>query len=110
MLTKAYPEYEWAVKQLKSDMASLEMAGGFGDEKSVGGGGDVYNFNNIVHCCSKVFAEGGDAFETYLNESKDFQAYKIEMGRQHERGEGGDMSLDENYYDLRLPPVKIIKS
>lgn len=106
MLSKEYPEYNEAVKHLRSTMASLDMAGGFGDEKTNGGGGDVYDFNNIVHCCSKVFAEGGEAFEGYLNESKEFQAFKKEMSRQHERGEGGDSCLDGNYNDLRLPPVK----
>jgi hypothetical protein len=32
--------------------------------------GSVHNVENIVHAASKLFAEGGDAFEYYLNESR----------------------------------------
>jgi hypothetical protein len=87
-------------------MIQLAPAGGFGDEQR-GNMGGIYNFSNAVHCCSKLFAEGGVAFENYLNESKDFKAYKTEAKERHARGEGGNDDLDNvNYNDLRLPPVK----
>ena len=44
-------------------------AGSYNDANNDLGG--VYNFDNAIQCCAKVFAEGGDAFEYYLNESKD---------------------------------------
>ena len=49
----------------------MTPAGSYKDAKNDLGG--VYNFDNAIQCCAKVFAEGGDAFEYYLNESKDFK-------------------------------------
>ena len=43
-----------------------------------GTGGTVHDVENVVRCASKLFAEGGELFEYYLNESKDFKVRKLD--------------------------------
>ena len=82
-LGRKHAAYYKEVTLTRQAMIQLAPAGGFGDEQR-GNMGGIYNFSNAVHCCSKLFAEGGVAFENYLNESKDFKAYKTEA-----KGGGG---------------------
>ena len=70
-LGRRHDEYwrEWSNR--RKGFALVTSAGSYKNANNDLGG--VYNFDNAIQCCAKVFAEGGDAFEYYLNESKDFK-------------------------------------
>ncbi len=71
LIGRRHDEYwrEWSDRRI--GFAIMTPAGSYKDAKNDLDG--VYNFDNAIQCCAKVFAEGGDAFEYYLNESKDFK-------------------------------------
>jgi hypothetical protein len=65
-------------------------------------GGAAHNVENVVHCASKIFAEGGEAFEYYLNESREFRTHKEEKIKEATEANTALPVFD----DLRLPPTK----
>lgn len=94
------PEYKNAENKIREKITSLEPAGIDDDGAATGGG--LHDWNNVIHCVPKIFAEGGEAFEYFLNESKTFLAFKEEASRAaQEQGVDGPA-----FKDLRLPPVK----
>ena len=72
------------------------------DETGGHTGGGVHDWSNIVHVVPKMFAEGGEAFDYFLNESKVFKSYKEESTRAAVESEIPPPSFS----DVRLPPVK----
>jgi hypothetical protein len=72
-LGKQYKNYYAAVEEIRNKLTSFVPVGGVTDQQYGSEVTGLYNFSNAVHCCSKVFAEGGEGFENYLNESKDFK-------------------------------------
>ena len=71
-LGRDFTLYYRALSNIKEGFIPLVVVGGYTNTDDRGG---IYNFDNAIQCCAKVFAEGGDAFEYYLNESKDFKVY-----------------------------------
>ena len=102
------PNDPWVVTAEKSGKALYisEARDRFVDTKDAsaedGVEGSVHNVDNIVHAASKLFAEGGDLFDYFLNESREFKTFKEEKTRD---------AVEANlplpvFEDLRLPPVK----
>jgi hypothetical protein len=101
------PEYDADHANRLVGLTSTAVVCDFNDDPKLDVLGGLLDFGNTVRCCSKVFAQGGDAFEYYLNESKEFQSFKEEKKRDHLQNDFGDTTLDDaDYGDLRLPPVK----
>ena len=73
LLGKQHQAYHAEVAEIRKGLTPFVSVGGFNDQQHSKEVAGLYNFSNAVHCCSKVFAEGGEGFENYLNESKDFK-------------------------------------
>ena len=93
-------DYERDVARVRSGLTLMTAA--TVDDFGGAAGGGIHDVGNIVRCCSKTFAEGGDNFEYFLNESKQFETFKEETIRVAVAAGEEAPEFD----DLRLPPVK----